>query len=116
MEQGVILLQNKELAELIKAIAVRAVQAQNPVQVQAGIVQTVEPPTFNIDGLELDDYFVKNIDGFNLEEGEQFYFIRQQGAKCYIAIPKQSWIQEKFMEINQRIKKIEQRIEGGDNS
>lgn len=110
------MLQNKNLAELIKEIAVRAVQAENPVQVQTGIVQTTEPPTFNIGGLELDDYFVKNIDGCHLEEGERFYFIRQQGAKCYIAIPKQEWIAKRFEAMEQRIAKIEQKlkIEGGD--
>lgn len=110
------MLQNKNLAELIKEIAVRAVQAENPVQVQTGVVQATEPPTFNIGGLELDDYFVKNIDGCHLEEGERFYFIRQQGAKCYIAIPKQDWIAKQLETMEKRIIKIEQELrkEGGD--
>ncbi len=111
------MLQNKILAELIKEIALRAVRAEKPVQIETGMVKDCNLRTFTIGGLELDDYFVKNIEGLRLKDGEQFYFIRQQGAKCYIAIPSQRGIQEDLDKIKKRLDTIEQSLGiGGDES
>lgn len=100
-------MQNKELAEVIKTLAVRAVNAQKPVTISKGTVETTNPPTFIIDGLELDEDFVPNASDIDLQEGEPFYFVRQVGAKYFVAIPKQTHILEKLEQLEKRVATLE---------
>ena len=76
-----------DLGELIKELALKAVEAEKPVEVVTGIITSKKPLIVNLEQkLRLSQDFIMVLKGANFEVGDRVALIRCGGGQKYLLI------------------------------